>query len=278
MHIVFGQGNLGIDLVERLKEQSESVIVYKNKYPHEFTPELWEVLYDLTKNGATVWNTVGAGSINEAKQDFKKTLDAHVGLVVELIEKLPDNATLINFSSNYVADEEWSVGNPNHRKARCESLYALSKKMMEEVVITHSKENVYALRVANLYGNHKPEKTFPFKIWENRDKIQTLPPNYMCPTPTDWLARHCINTVLPNLNSEQKVYNLAPQGQITVKDFAEMIAGKRYKWGHKDLERPFYSNIGNCFDIEDSWLTLWKESKLNKMLRQENDKTDTTSV
>lgn len=259
-NIVLGNGNLAKSLLEEIETRSDQKLLgqftKENGFNYPFS--IFPINIKDPKN-TVVWNTIGAGSVPEAKKDFEKVLNVHVALVSLLSRLLPENTTLINFSSNYVADPD-DLTNPQKSANLPNSLYALSKKMMEEFVLLQENPDVHCIRVANLYGIHKPLRTFPGKILENSYKITSLPPNYLTPTPTEWLSKQCINNIEKIRKSSYPIHHLAPIGEISAKGFGEMILNRKLEETEVDSNRPMHSAIHNSFGINDDIISCWEKS------------------
>ena len=247
-HVVIGNGNLGSAIATELLERGQEVKIFSTsngwRYPASLQP-----IYDQIPNH--VWLTVGAGSVEQAKTNYLPFIDLHIKLPVELAQNLNSRSSLHIFSTDYVIDH------------RGKSLYALSKKTMEEAIILINRQNTYIYRIGSLYGTHKPSKCFPYKLKKNSLKNEpTLPKNLITPTPTDWLAELLINN-LEVLPTQTSIFHAAPQGNVSVKVWGEMILKKEIMPIDYDIDpsRPTHSCLGCDLPVKElsSWLVLWQE-------------------
>lgn len=263
-NIILGDGNLARSLLEEIEKRDGQRLLYQFTRDNGFNyPYTIPSINIKDPQNTIVWNTIGAGSVPEAKENFEKVLNVHVALVSLLTRILPKDVMMINFSTNYVVDPEHLQDNTRSAPLP-DSLYALSKKMMEDFVILQDRSNVHCIRVANLYGIHKPTKTFPGKILENSYRITSLPPNMLTPTPTEWLARKCLDHAGDIRDSEYPIHHLAPVGEISAVEFGKKILDKELEIGARDSNRPMHSAIGNSFGIPDDIHKCWEESDFRK--------------
>jgi len=258
-HVVIGNGNLGNALASDLLKQNHNVKVLSTSNGWKYPTNL-QALYDFTPDH--VWVTVGAGSVEQAKQNYLPFIDLHIRLPLELAQNLNKSVYLHTFSTDYALD------------APIKSLYALSKVTMEEALKLTARPNTYIYRVGSLYGTHKPHKCFPYKIKKNSLKNEEvyLPVNCVTPTPTDWLAKILIENLEYLPENDSDLYNVAPQDNCTIWEWGKLILKMDIKtWEKPDLDRPLNSNIrcnlpGLKLNPElfktvcsKSWLTLWHE-------------------
>ena len=251
-HLIIGGGNLGIDLHLALTNAGYEADIYTAKsgfgYPKNTVREL---PLELAK---WVWVTVGAGSVGEAKKSFLPFIDLHLRLIADLRENLTPDVNLVCFSSDY------AVGEP-------QSLYALSKKMMEDYVNKLPLKNTWVVRVGSLYGTHKPDTCFPSKIRRNFESNPlpiTLPSNKVQPTPTAWVAQTLVKSfaVIDRLKSVfNKNLNMSPCDNITLSQWANLaIPEGKFIEGNLDIERPTASLIGNDFILPTPGCAeLWRK-------------------
>ena len=138
---------------------------------------------------------------------------------------------------------------------------------MENILIATNKPKTYVYRVGSLYGVHKPQKCFPYKLKKNLVDAQKkgleikLPSNHITPTPTDWVADSVIHA-LNSLGEDFKIFNVAPMLCCKVQEWGELILQQPIKENDFDYSRPIYSNIGCDLPTQieqKSWLDLWKE-------------------
>lgn len=240
MNIVMGRGNLGTSLSKIFDVQCE---YKKNAY------QIHEKYGDSEENW--IWVTEGFGSVPDCKVNPEGAFDLHVKKTFDMINMFP-KSNLVFFSTNYV----------NHTVHEKPSLYAITKKLLESVVINSNKENVYAIRVANLYSTERP--SFFSKVLDNKEKIDSMPDNIMIPTDTDWLARKLM--AFKYRFKDHKIIEIAPSSIITTNALGEMILQKELGLSF-DHERPFNALIENTFSIKESWEEVFNESSLRKKLK-----------
>jgi len=257
-HVIIGNGNLGNSIATELlkrnntKQENNIIKIFSTsngwKYPTSLDP-----IYDEIP--MHVWVTVGAGSVEQAKANYLPFIDLHIKLPIELAQNLNDMTYLHVFSTDYVLDkrlDNW----PMNR-----SLYALSKDSMEEALTFMDRPKTCVYRVGSLYGTHKPNKCFPYKLKKNSLKNEpTLPINFVTPTPTDWLASVLISN-LPFAQNSMAIFNVAPEGCVSVVEWGSLILDKKIKESGIDISRPANSEIG-CdlpHQIKNTWLDLWKD-------------------
>lgn len=249
-HAILGNGNLGNALTKEIISIGHEFKIFSAStgwcYPKNNIQKINEYHPDH------VWITVGAGSIEQAQKDYLPFLDLHVKLPMELVQQLPASVTLHLFSTDYCFGD-------------IKSLYALSKKHMEDAVVMTGRERTYIYRVGSLYGFTKPEVCFPYKLKKVSltNKI-ILPLNCISPTPVDWLAKVLIKSIT---NTELKVLPLcptfiSPRECTTTKMWGEMILGLDVGQGGDrkgfDRSRPTICNHYQPVTIP-TWLTLWQE-------------------
>jgi hypothetical protein len=246
-HVVVGGGNLGCDITKYGMSNNLGdfkLLTTSNdfKYPTSIEP----ILDEFPDH---VWVAVGAGSVEGAKKNFAPYADLHIRLVMELAQKLPKSTWLHTFSTNYV----------NHQ-----SLYALSKKAMEDLLQVLDRLKTRTYQVQSLYGWHKPLKTFPFKIIKNYPhpgKI-TLPANMVTPTPTPWLAKVLLeNLEIITENPKYQKHCLTPVGSVTTYAWAQLVLGDNYEVlpGEIDPERPKGGHGRFTLFPVETWQTLWDQ-------------------
>lgn len=256
-HVIIGNGNLGQDfkneilsrnIKDTLIPEGPSVLMLSSstgwKYPVSIQPI-------LDFNPDHVWVTVGAGSVDQAKKDYTTFSDLHIRLPAEMAQKLDPKVYLHLFSSDYVT-------------APTSSLYALSKFHMEQTLKLMNRPRTYIYRVGSLYGKHKPETCFPYKLKQNylKNKDIKLPLNRVCPTPTDWLAQVLYNKSF-YLDNEFKIIPVCPTGSTTVKAWGELILGVDISGNFFDENRPvdFGLELPEYLPCP-SWLELWNANKI----------------
>lgn len=261
-HLILGAGNLGLDLREAVaKSGQEAALLGPGwRFPDD---GIKEIIY---QNPDVVWCTVGAGSVAQAKQDFRPFLELHVNLPLLLMQALPDTAQIVLFSTDYVAHPA-SLASPTMRNRFPRSLYAMSKSWMEDLAVMRCPEpltrRVRVIRVGSLYGHHRPEKTFPGRLLASYPKPDTLhlPQNLVTPTPTAWLAEFIVRHLDTVFEDTSVVHHCAPLGNISVLNWGKRILGEEYKIFSKgfDPERPRESNLQCSFAFPPQWQELWEK-------------------
>ena len=257
-HIILGNGNLGNAIATEISKRNQKVLIFSasNGWHYPANPQ---PIYDEIPDH--IWVTVGAGSVEQAKANYTPFIDLHIKLPTELTQHLTPHTSLHLFSTDYVVDR------------RGKSLYALSKKTMEEAITLINRPLTYIYRIGSLYGTHKPENCFPYKLKKNSLKnTPTLPLNYITPTPADWVATTLLDN-LEELPPETSIFNVAPQENCTVQYWGWRILGKHLSHPDNnslDPSRPAQSNIGCNLPVTDSfsWLDLWlkRERKWKEIL------------
>jgi hypothetical protein len=253
MHLIVGAGNLGLDLEKKFKGKNQDCFLVSRSGGFKYPFDEKQYAFFQSLKPSYVWVTVGAGSVEQAKENFRPFLDLHIALVVDLLKNLP-KASITAFSSDYALE-----GN---------SLYALSKKWLEDVANFYSDASrLRVVRVGSLYGVHKPQNCFPGKLFLalERGKSFKFPSNAVVPTPTEWVA-----DVLTDKFEHKHVpvvLDLAPsiRPTCTVYDWGKLVlTGEdvEIEQGPEDLERPDVSCLGNDFQLwgcRPNWLELWNK-------------------
>lgn len=258
-HVVLGNGNLAQSLIKAIKSSGECEYNHFHResgfdYPRCEYFQVHNFGMDDNPSDWVVWNAIGAGSIAEADKDFCKSATAHLCLPAELEQTLPEGTTIVNFSSDYANQPELSR-------------YAFSKHIMEEYVNKFARPKTFCIRVANLYGAHRPHNTLPAKLIKNADKIKELPENIIAPTPTEWLASKLLKIdweELEEKSTNNRVWFLAPIG-ISVREFGEIVLNKKIESSGFDSTRPMNYYMGSDFD-KGYVDKLWEDSELKKLL------------
>lgn len=245
-HIVLGSGNLGLDLAEEIIRRGDTVEIISRSngfnYPTTLpTARLCSASY--------VWCTVGAGSVEAAKQDFTRQIDLHLRLPVELAQKLPEDVTLICFSSDYVSEIAMDP----------RSLYAHGKRFMEIALDQTRRKKLRVYRVGSLYGVHKPWETFPGKIYASHLKGQVRVNRNPCrPTPTAWLAKE----LLEDLNNRQHPWTIQMAPGVVTDHYEwskAILPGEILEESKPDHERPLRLEEVGYGDNRPTWDRLWSE-------------------
>lgn len=251
-HAILGNGNLGNAIAKEVNNHGMEFKIFSTttgwKYPaNDLTP-----IHDYFPDH--VWVTVGAGSVEQAKVDYRPFVDLHVRLPMELSQTLNSSVTLHLFSTDY-CNVVNSLIDP-------QSLYALSKSWMEQAIVLQKRPKTFIYRIGSLYGAFKPFKCFPAKLKRNAaNRSIALPPNRICPTPVDWLAAILVDPILIGVVSRHSLLSVSPSGSTTVKEWGELILGREVEMAEIDASRPSDSTVTSwpsLFGMPD-WLELWKE-------------------
>lgn len=267
-HLVLGGGNLGHDLFRTLGvinrgDTARFDSCKKWRYPKQSAAELYADKYDV------IWCTVGAGSIGEALDNPVRAIDLHVRLAEDLLENYP-LAQIIFFSSDYVSHGD---ENPHYQDPR--SFYAETKKWLEDIVWRDYSErapgmnHATAIRVTSLYGNHRPERTLAGRLRENHPNppmTVKAPINRITPTPTWWLAEALAKSYRELMhNPDGPIYNAAPEGNVSVVNFARIVLGLDYEYQLTELDedRPEKCEIGCTLPgiKAPGWDDLWFDER-----------------
>lgn len=240
MNLIIGKGQLGMALYKALAKRGKMVHLCPGRYPDEkFISEI-KGLRD-----ATVWNCVGAGSVEAAKQDFDRALSLHVGLPQMLMLNLDKSCQLVNFSSDYALDPTLSE-------------YALTKHTMESLHQVYHQDRSACLRITSLYGSYRPLSCFPGKLLQNFPSPTTvfLPTNHVTPTPVDWLADRLVMDLQAYISPD--VHEVVPEGSVSLLNWGRMILGEHYEiLARPDNHRPVNALLQDYLAIEDTWEDLW---------------------
>lgn len=255
-HLIIGRGSLASALRFKLQQLEIEVIEYHRGNGFNYPIQTMSIPEDVE----VIWNTVGGGSIPEGDKDFELMNHTHLGLLLHLYQHKHAHQMLISFSSDYAAQPQ-------------KSKYAFTKYLMEQFVDTLRPDNVLLFRVSNLYDQFKG---LPTKLHCNRDKIQVLPANLIAPTPTEWLAYHLANFDLKELemiarkgtkllSGKNRVYHLAPEESMTVRDFGELVLNKEIRLGDYDNLRPSLE-LSNDFDLKETVEKCYMKSSFKSIL------------
>lgn len=260
MHVIIGRGNLGCDLYQELKRKGHKAKLLTAGGGFEW-PESRPYLESF--NPTHVWITAGFGSVGECKIDFSGALRTHVGMPTEMLEWLDPSVHIAAFSTDYAANEDYP-DEPGCSVEKPLSLYAMSKRMMEQAFEFKNRPLSTVIRVGSLYGSEFAYKTFPGKVRLNHPEpgLVRLPVNVVTPTPTKWLAEVLTNRMDEIFSAGATTrHHLAPHGGVSLLCWGEMILGSGYQFESKGLDenRPARSRLGFSlpgnfqFDWEDLW-------------------------
>ena len=251
-HLILGDGNLGKSL-SRILDNSRIIGSNLFTYPKDGIPELgWEF-----QGAEYIWCAIGAGSVAQAKKDFIPFVDAHVRLPVDIVQSLSPDQKAIFFSTDYVASDDYPRSPELHGEPK--SLYAHSKKWMEDYLKMVNNKNVKCIRIGSLFGPHAPG--FPERLksaWKTTEtgamikgidvntKFITLPMNLVSPTDTNWLA-YVLSVELDAIfETKGVIQHCSPSTNCTVAQWGRHILGDSVNVidGPIDNERPAKSLLG----------------------------------
>lgn len=240
MHLILGKGQLGMALRRTLAVNGHRVEVYGKRYPDlARDPDI------LGFRDATVWNCVGDGSVERAREGFDASISAHLGLSHFLMTSLHESCKLILFSSDYALE-----GN--------RSEYGLIKEMQERLFMMHHRDRTACIRITTLYGPYRPLSCFPGKLLKNFPTKQTvtLPLNHVTPTPVDWLADRLVREYAGYIDSSP--HDVCPDGSVSILNWGRMILPPDWEVIHRaeDETRPVDALLCDLNTSED-WETLW---------------------
>jgi dTDP-4-dehydrorhamnose reductase len=254
-HLILGNGNLGHDICEKLKENPENEIILLSRSTNWIFPEdLWFLKQLCNCAPNYVWHCLGSGSIDEAKKNPEMTRAINVKLP-ELLMTLFFDSRIILFSSDYA----------DSRFGPIKSFYAKTKYEMEQLSwsSSHNNGNIRVIRVSSLYGVHNPDNCFPGRLKSHcKDKeFVSLPGNITTPTPTDWLADIILKNIDGIFSTKEVIHYCAPCNPISIMDWGRLVLGeKKYSYLPFDEERPLFSNLGCSFaEIKDTCAELIKK-------------------
>lgn len=274
-HLILGAGNLGHDLLDTLRRGHQEAWLFApdldgstGMFQGFFSyPNSIDCLPTDEDDDSVIWCCVGAGSVDGAKEDFNRYIDLHVGLPSLLIQNAPPKTHLIFFSTDYVASEMLS-SDPDRATIAPKSLYAYSKLWMEQLIIASARPRTVAIRVGTLYGNHRPERTFPGKLKATAHDLTPLeiPINRVTPTPTWWLAE-ILAERWQDLFAQDRlpIHHLAPTGNVSTMSWARMFMPDKFKIkpAGTDPERPGVSYLGCTIPgyCAPTWDYFWNDER-----------------
>lgn len=183
-HAIIGAGNLGLDLAEYLRSEGEQTRMISRSTGYDLMKQ-----FPICSDEDVIWCCVGAGSVVNAKEDFRPFARLHIELPAYLLQNSRPDQKVVLFSSDYCEQPRLS-------------LYAESKLVMER--IAEHFDNSYVYRVSSLYGEKKPLLSFPGKIVQRilSGERLSFTTNEVAPTPTKWLAKKAWNAVQNDVRSD----------------------------------------------------------------------------
>lgn len=269
-HVILGKGNLGTDIYQELKKQNQDVTVMTASSGFSWPSGLKDI---MGLQPDYIWVTAGAGSVEAVKQEFARAMDTHVNMPVELVLKMPPSVKICLFSTDYVASYD-EPQNPYKQNNELKSLYALTKKTMEDAIKLIKRPNTCVVRIGSLYGSHYPQKTFPGKL-KTRYPVAcdvSLPSNYICPTPTQWIAEVLLrNLDKMFLSTHPSFHHCGPSNGCMVINWGQKILGKDYKISNKgfDETRPSATQLGCTLEKAPTWDELWTSAWWGQNTRED---------
>jgi dTDP-4-dehydrorhamnose reductase len=241
-HLVLGCGNLGLDLVDRLGPDAQTLVGWR--YPESSMDAVIAGDWDV------VWCCIGAGSVEHSLAHFDEHVRAHVLLPQLLMTKLAPETRLVLFSTDYVAHTK-ATYTPEMQLRNPRSFYAYTKAWMEQLALMgfpqYCHPNVRVVRVGSLYGERLPHKTFPGKLRSNYPKPArlALPENRVSPTPTRWLADFLVTHLDDLFDKPYPIAHCAPVGNVSLREWGERILGPEYVVTSRGMDgmRPHTSDL-----------------------------------
>jgi hypothetical protein len=226
-HHVFGNGNLGKDLMLKIGEE------------HLFDENEADVL----------WCCVGCGGPTDDVEKYGDQAEAHIAVPVRMAKELKPYQKLVVFSTHYLNDDQFGQ----------RSFYAKTKFQMEQMLLGHPSVSV--VRVGSLYGKHFPLKTLPGKVLKASSlgkKVFRSVPNLISPTPTEWLAEYLLKIKVWELHG---LSDIGPQDPMNVDEWmgaaledcgAQIIPGK--------IDPAYPENSASmCDHAVESCQSLWRK-------------------
>lgn len=271
-HLIFGAGNLGIDLKNEIIRQSgerrgvEVVSLSEGldvRNPQAVRDKCLSHPWDV------VWYCVGYGSVAQAKENYQEAFQIYSRIPEAIASFVRPETRVIIFSTDYVADEN-DPSNPQARTTNPLSEYANIRSYAENRWMLNDRPNSAIIRVGSLYGTHKPAQTLPGRLLnafgrDTESRIR-LPRNLVTPTPSLWLASILVAN-LDKLTTDEgaSIHHCAPKGNVSVWDWGTFVLqGIREPSAFVpdeffDEERPKISAL-DCDFLEQNWhwSELWK--------------------
>lgn len=267
-HLVIGAGNLGIDLASELSARNGQVHLVSQS-SGGFDVNNADAVVSLIRRNRydCIFYCVGYGSVAETELQPAESRAIHVTIPALISEERLAGSRFCYFSSDYAADER-RPDSPLYVAQPPRSDYAALKIEAEQLIMKAGRRTT-VMRVGSLYGTHKPERTFPGKIFRvfgfGNDLIR-LPQNLVTPTPTLWLAAMIVESLDWMFDDRgAAIHHCAPRGNVSVRDWAILtLDGMRHhthflkdEW--YDDKRPHMSNLGCTFAANNwHWHEVWK--------------------
>lgn len=275
MHIIIGKGNLGLDLQSVLNAAGISTFMISGSDGLHYPSLEFDKCIDNLKDTQIieyVWITAGAGSVGAVDANPTNGLDTHVRMYLDLTTKFHEQM-IIGFSTDYVASQ--NILHSNYSQGEPQSLYALTKKWLEDLALFYKNPKFKIIRVSSLYG-HNNDKSFPYRITElsKTNKQMKFVENAVTPTPTRWLAEKLVENMKLIEAYKHPIIHLAPYGSISAREWAKLVTGIEYESAGIDNTRPLNTLLDstftpkgneNIFNLWDKYWVKWE----NKYVKPE---------
>lgn len=260
VHVVIGKGKLGVALTETLMRKNQEVRMFSQSTGY-FYPNPTGIKPILDASPDYVWCCVGAGSVEECRNNYERALLLHVALPAKLLRNCAPKTKVILFSTDYVADENESW-NPKSYSVRFKSEYALSKFTMENQFYWENRKNSACIRIGNLYSvRYFPEKCFPMKAIINAQGKNVLyfPENEVTPTPVEWLAEYLVENLNELTAFGPVVHHVAPDHSVSILNWAKHFIPEKIQILSSGLDpyRPARCALGCSLGKVPTWQDLW---------------------
>lgn len=262
-HLILGNGNLALELHTSLENQGFETLLL----PFEELKNWGDASrLDFTDIGV-VWSAIG-GTHWHARSNKDLSFQLNVALPRYLLEHAPRDVRMVFFSTLEVAHPEMPT-KPHWRTPEPQSPWASMKLALESAVVSLNRPWTSYVRLGTLYGDRRPEVTFPGRLLRSAlpdDALLSIPHNEIVPTPAHWAAMMLVKSMTRNLwnPGTYTCHHLAPMGSISAFDLAKIILGTRRDrsgWLEKvtwDHTRPRRLEGGSTLDIPvEHWSNLW---------------------
>lgn len=238
--VILGNGNLAQAIEARCIRDSIKFIKFYRKPVDSILSEI--------KPLDIVFNAEGYGSIPQCDLNPYEAYNTHLMRNIRLITECNKlNIKVICFSTNY---------------HDFKSNYSNSKKAMEEFVLNTKKNSV--IRVANLYGQYRPENSLPTKLINAvREGSRKFSSNAIYPTDCDWLTKQIFDNLDSILEINEEAISIVPRGTTSAYYFVEKLYNIPIK-SYIDKDRPFNPFLINTLPITDDIFEVWDKSVLKQ--------------
>ena len=260
MHIIIGKGNLGLDIQNTLNGAGISTFMVSGSEGFPYPSDAFTKVLNGLKETNTIeclWVTAGAGSVGAVDANPTNGIDTHVRMFLEILKIYP-NTLVVGFSTDYIASQ--NILHNNYCQGEPQSLYALTKKWLEDLALFRKSPKFKVIRVSSLYG-HNNDKSFPYRMLELHKSGKELKfvENAVTPTPTKWLAEKLVENMKFLESYSYPIMHLAPFGSIAAREWATLITGAKYESSGVDETRPLNTLLDSTFPFKDkeNILVLW---------------------